>query len=93
MAQNKIAEIRLSGTPPEVSDDDDEVRFAEQDWAVNTVISETGVENLYRIDVRVSYVGADDPIRTVSGFVGEPGIPGQGNLAWTSGSQAAGEER
>jgi len=93
IAQNKITKIRLSDTVPNVSVDDDEVSFANVDWALTTTISETGVENLYRIDVAVSYAGAEQVVRTVTGFVGEPGIPGQANLAWTRGSQAAGEEK
>ena len=93
IAQNKISEIRLSDTVPDVSEDDDEVVFANIDWALTTTISETGVDNLYRIDVAVSYAGTEQVIRTVTGFVGEPGIPGQANLAWTRGSQAAGEDK
>jgi len=93
IAQNKITEIRLSNATPEVSEDDDEVHFANVDWALTTTISETGIDNLYRIDVAVSYAGTEQAVRTVTGFVGEPGIPGQANLAWTRGSQAAGEEQ
>lgn len=93
IAQNKITEIRLSDTVPDVSEDDDEVVFANIDWALTTTISETAVENLYRIDVAVSYAGTEYVVRTVTGFVGEPGIPGQANLAWTRGSQAAGEDK
>ena len=92
IAQNKIAELRLSNAPPEVSRADDEVHFANMDWALTTTISETGVDKLYRIDVAVFYAGSEHSIRTVSGFVGEPGIPGVGNLAWTRNSQAIGED-
>lgn len=93
IAQNKIVEFRLSGATPEVSEIDDEVYFANIDWALRSIISETGVENLYRIDVVVSYAGAEEPIRTVTGFVGPPGIPGQANLAWASASQSAGADK
>lgn len=93
IAHNKITEIRLSNVTVEVSETDDEVRYAETDWALRTTISETGVENLYRIDVVVSFAGAESGFRPVTGFVGPPGIPGQANLAWTRGSQAAGEEQ
>ena len=93
IAQNKISAIRLSDATPEVSETNDQVEFASVEWALRTTISETGVENLYRIDVAVSYVDSDQTVRTVTGFVGEPGIPGQSNQAWTKGSQAAGEEK
>ena len=93
IAQNKISEIRLSNVTPEVSETDDQVTFASVEWALRTKISETGVENLYRVDVAVSYASNEQVIRTVTGFIGEPGIPGQSNLAWTRGSQAAGENK
>ncbi len=93
IAQNKISAIRLSNVTPEVSETDDQVTFASVEWALRTTISETGVENLYRVDVAVSYAGTEQAVRTVTGFIGEPGIPGQSNLAWTRGSQAAGEDK
>lgn len=93
IAQNKISEIRLSNVSPKVSETDDQLTFASVDWALRTTISETGVENLYRVDVAVSYAGGEYVVRTVTGFIGEPGIPGQSNLAWTRGSQAAGEDK
>jgi len=93
IAQNKIAELRLSNIVPEVSEDSGEVEYAGLEWTWRSTISETGVENLYRVDVAVSFVDSDAVIRTVTGFIGEPGIPGQSNVAWTSGSPAAGEDQ
>jgi general secretion pathway protein I len=93
IAQNKIAELRLSDEVPEVSSTSGEVEFAALEWAWRATISETGVENLFRVDVEVSYAGSDEIVRTVSGFVGEPGVPGESNRAWTRNTQAAGEER
>lgn len=93
IAQNKIAELRLSSEQPDVDTTTDEVEFAFVEWATRTTISETGVDNLWRVDVAVSYAGSDDVIRTVTGFVGQPGIPGQANLAWTRADRSAGEEK
>ncbi len=93
IAQNRIAELRLSNEIPEVSTTSGEVDFAALEWAWRATISETGVENLLRVDVEVSYPGSDEVIRTVSGFIGEPGVPGESNRAWTRGTQAAGEEQ
>lgn len=90
IAQNRIAELRLANVVPEVSEDSDQVEFANQEWTWRSTVSETGVENLFRVDVDVSLAGSDDVIRTVTGFVGEPGIPGQSNLAWASGTFAPG---
>lgn len=93
IAQNRIAELRLSNELPEVSTTSGEVDYAELEWAWRATISETGVENLYRVDVEVSFAGSDDIIRTVTGFVGEPGVPGEANRAWTRATQAEGEEQ
>ncbi len=93
IAQNKIAELRLADEIPEVSSTSGEVEFAALEWAWRATISETGVESLFRVDVEVSYAGSDEIIRTVSGFIGEPGTPGESNRAWTRNTQSAGEER
>lgn len=93
IAQNKIAEMRLANVVPDVSEDSGEVEFAGLEWTWRSTVSETGVENLYRVDVDVSFVESEAIIRTVTGFIGEPGIPGQSNIAWTTNSPAAGEER
>lgn len=93
IAQNKIAEMRLSNVVPDVSEDSGEVEFAGLEWTWRSTVSETGVENLYRVDVAVSFVESDAIIRSVTGFIGEPGIPGQSNIAWTTNMPAAGEER
>jgi general secretion pathway protein I len=93
IAQNEIAELRLANVVPEVSENSGNVEYAGLNWTWRTRISETGVENLYRVDVSVSFAESEEVIRTVTGFVGEPGIPGQSNIAWTANSPAAGEER
>ncbi len=93
IAQNKIAELRLANTEPEVSTSNGEVEFAGLEWAWTATISETGVQYLYRVDVGVSFAGNEDVVRTVTGFIGEPGIPGEANRAWSQGSQAIGEDQ
>ncbi len=93
IAQNRIAELRLANVVPEVSATSGELQYAALEWAWRATISETGVENLFRVDVEVSYAGSDDIIRTVTGFIGEPGVPGESNRAWTRNTPAAGEEQ
>ncbi len=93
IAQNKIAELRLANVVPEVSSTSGEVEYAALEWAWRATISETGVENLFRVDVEVSYADSKEIIRTVTGFIGEPGVPGESNRAWTRNTQEAGEER
>ena len=90
VAQNKIAEMRLAGTTPEVSSTSGETYFANTNWEWRAVVSESGIENLYRIDVTITYPGTDDVIRTVTGFIGEPSPPGQANRIWQQGAQSAG---
>ncbi len=93
IAQNKIAELRLANVVPDVSDTSGELEFAGIEWAWRANISQTGVENLFRVDVAVSYPGSDVAIRKVSGFIGEPGIPGESNRAWSRNSQAFGADK
>ncbi|HNP65782.1 MAG TPA: type II secretion system minor pseudopilin GspI [Woeseiaceae bacterium] len=82
IAQNRIAELRLAFATPDVGTSSGEVEYANTDWSWRAVVSETGVEDLYRIDVSVSFAGSDDSIRTVTGFVGPPGVPGAANTPW-----------
>ena len=82
IAHNKITEMRLSADFPEVSTSSGEVDYANTSWQWRAVVSETGVEDLYRIEVGVSLAGRDDVIRSVTGFVGPPGPPGEANRVW-----------
>lgn len=91
IAQNQLAEIRLAGELPDVGESSGEVVYAGYDWAWEAVISETGVENLYRVDVSVGFPGQEYFIWTVTGFVGEPVVPGQANRAWNANTQRRGE--
>jgi general secretion pathway protein I len=91
IAQNKITELRLANVVPEVSETSGTIVYGGREWSWLAVVSDTGVENLFRVDVSVSEADSDDVIRTVTGFIGEPVIPGQSNIAWSVNSQAAGE--
>lgn len=93
IAQNKIAEMRLATEVPEVSATSGEVEFAGTEWAWEAIVSEAGVENLYRVDVSVSLPGSESGIRTVTGFIGERSNEGQANRAWNSGGRTRGGPR
>jgi general secretion pathway protein I len=82
IAQNRITELRLAAEVPEVGSSNGEVQYANTDWSWRAVVAETGVDDLFRIDVSVSLAGSEDNIRTVSGFVGLPGAPGEANRIW-----------
>ena len=89
IAQNKIAELRLANVTPEVSSTSGAVDFANAQWAWRAVVSETGIESFYRVDVSVSLAGSEYNIRTVTGFIGEPMPVGQGNSIWAQGLPTA----
>ncbi len=93
IAQNTITEMRLAGVMPEVGESDGEAEFANTSWAWTANVSETGVENLLKVDVTVYYAGFNDPIRQVTGFIGEPVAPGQSNLPWNAGQPNRGQQR
>lgn len=93
IAQNKIVEMRLANVEPEVSSSSGEVDYANSTWEWRTVVSETGIENFYRVDVSVSHAGSDYIVRTVTGFIGEPIAVGRGNQIWNTESRPSGAER
>ena len=90
IAQNKIAELRLANVIPEVSSTSGEVDYANSEWAWRAVVSETGIDNFYRVDVSISHAGSDYSIRTVTGFIGEPVQVGRANQIWGRGLQTSG---
>jgi len=93
IAQNRIAEMRLANVVPEVDTTRGELTYAGLDWEWRATVSETGVENLYRVDIDVGRAGTGVYARTVSGFIGEPIVPGDANLAWSQASGAVGAEQ
>lgn len=90
IAQNKIAEIRLANITPEVSSTSGEVDYANSQWSWRAVVSETGIEAFYRVDVSVSHAGSEYIIRTVTGFIGEPIPSGRANQIWNRGLRTSG---
>ncbi|MBT5218343.1 MAG: type II secretion system minor pseudopilin GspI [Woeseia sp.] len=90
IGQNKITELRLANVIPDVSESNGEIEYASQEWAWTANISETGIENLFRVDVDISRPGSDDIIRSVIGFIGEPSALGESNRAWSVRGQVSG---
>lgn len=82
IALNKIAELRLASEVLETSTTKGDVEFAGTEWSWEAVVSEVGVENLFRVDVTVLRPGSDTGIRTVTGFIGERTSPGQADRVW-----------
>jgi general secretion pathway protein I len=88
IAHNKITEMRLANVVPEVSTSSGELDYANTEWAWRAVISETGVDNLFRVDVSISYPGGDPIMRPTTGFIGEPVPPGQSNRSWNRSAES-----
>ena len=92
IAQNRITELRLAADVPEVGSSNGEVEYANTDWSWRAIVAETGVDDLFRIDVSVSLAGSEDNIRTVTGFVGLPGAPGEANRIWLRSPSSGGRD-
>ena len=90
IAHNKIAELRLANIVPDVSESSGDTTYANREWTWRATVSETGVENLFRVDVQVGLADGDENVRTVTGFIGEPRVPGQANQVWVNSSLAIG---
>ena len=93
IAQNRITELRLAGVIPEAGESGGEVEFANMTWSWTAEIEETGIENLFKVDVTVTYAGSDERLHKVTGFIGEPIAPGQANQIWNAGQGDRGERR
>ncbi len=81
IAQNRIVELRAANEFPETDETTGTVTYANSEWSWRAVVTETGIENLWRVDVSVSRPGGDN-IRTVTGFIGEPVPPNAANSIW-----------
>ena len=91
IASNKITELSVATTWPEIGPSDDQVEFAQREWELEIEISATQVENLRRADVRV-YL-AEDPerlIHTLSALIEPPPPPGFLPVQWLSAEIGAG---
>lgn len=82
IGQNTLTEIRLAGTLPDLDITSGEVEFAQAYWTWEAEVTETGVDNLRRVDVRVYKDGGEYAVREVTGFVGQPSPPGLASAAW-----------
>jgi general secretion pathway protein I len=77
IATNKLTELSIGPTWPELGDSDEDVEFAGRQWRAEIEVSETPVANLRRVDVSVRL--ADDPERVVhkvSALIEPPAPPG-----------------
>lgn len=75
IAQNTLAKIRLATNLPSVSENSDELDYADFHWKVTTKVSTTGDPTIRRVDITVDQYqnnGRDPRQQLVfSGFVGK----------------------
>jgi len=85
VAMNELTRIRVGNTFPEVSESDGDVEFALSTYRWRARVSETGVDNLRRIDMEISYVDSpDEIISTATGFVAPRPPPLSPPRSWNS---------
>lgn len=92
IAMNMITEIRLSGDFPDVGSFDGSTEFAAREWRWEARISETGVNDLRRIDMAVAYEDVpEDSITIMTGFVSRRLGGGAARIDWWGGGTGLGE--
>jgi general secretion pathway protein I len=70
IAMNTISEIRISRDFPDVGRFDGSTEFAGRQWRWEATVSETGVNDMRRIDMAVAYEDRpEDAITIMTGFV------------------------
>ena len=94
IAMNVVTERRLQPTPPDVAESSEEVEYAGERWRWTMRVTQTGVDSLRRMDVRVRRAdGAEDSaLASVSGFYGTAiGAPGSAAIAWDGAQGSEGD--
>jgi len=90
IADNRIAEIRLSGEYPSVDRTEGDVDYGGRKWHWVANVSQTPVDGLRRIDVAVRRDGdaEDSALVKLAGFVGSTATAsGPSSTLWNAGGQ------
>lgn len=75
IAGNRMNEIRLQEAFPSVSENSEELEYADRRWRVITEVSDTDEDSMRRVEIRVqTYRGQGDPVQlqSLSGFIRDP---------------------
>ena len=89
IADNRITEMRLSGEYPSVDKTEGDVDYAGRRWHWIATVSQTPVDGLRRIDMRVRRDGdaEDSSLVSLAGFVGSTATAtGPSSTPWNSGA-------
>ena len=85
IASNRLTELSIQPSWPELGDQTDTVEFANREWRLEITTSETDVQNLRRVDVSVSFEETPDNIvHEVSALIEPPAPPGFAPMQWLS---------
>ncbi|WP_349556024.1 type II secretion system minor pseudopilin GspI [Marinobacter sp. NFXS9] len=74
IAENEVAQLRLQSDLPQVSEETDDLDYANRHWQVETVVSGTQDEKVRRVEVTVFLAPEDGDKRQLSslaGFIGD----------------------
>ncbi|MFD2231749.1 type II secretion system minor pseudopilin GspI [Alkalimarinus sediminis] len=76
IAENKMAEMRLSDSMPQAKESKEEVEFGKDFWQVTSKVTRTSDANLNRVDLTIFHKMSDDQfeqgnqVLTFTGYVG-----------------------
>jgi general secretion pathway protein I len=85
VAQNRLVEVRLGTSVPQVDETSGDAEMGGIRWLWRQKVSETGVQNMLRVDVEVSSeLDPDSSIATLSGFVGIPIPTDEPDTIWAA---------
>jgi general secretion pathway protein I len=88
VGMNRLAAVRLEARPPKIDKTSDEVEMAGRRWRWTMEVTQTPVESLRRIDIRVAEADSDEErsLVSVTGFYGSAiASAGSGASVWQSG--------
>ena len=89
IADNRIAEMRLSGEYPSVDRTEGDLDYAGRKWHWVATVSQTQVDGLRRIDIEVRRDGdaVDSALVKLAGFVGSTAVAsGPSSTPWNTGA-------
>lgn len=98
VAMNRLTEIRLEAQTPRIAKSSDELEMAGRRWRWTAEVTQTPLQSMRRIDVKVRLADGDDEssLASVSGFYGTAiAAPGTTVVMWqgnTGGLEGGGNE-
>lgn len=90
VAMNRLTEARLQDRPPEIDETSDEVDMAGRRWRWTMQVTQTEVQSMRRIDIRVRPADADEntSLASLTGFYGTAvAPPGRTVVMWDGSEQ------